>query len=155
MSLVVYYALLIGNVAMQVAPPGSARSTNYWPKFGTCKLRHLEAKFTTNASNTTWWPKLELIQVIPILSQTWNQYKWRHLQIDFCQKNDLSYRGYALGPLCLWQCFGSFCTGKKCEFSNNSSPIFLSYLFRFTIWTMFFSESPWHPVPFHPLNLTS
>ena len=33
-----------------------------------CKSRHLEAKFTTNASSATWWPKLELIQVKPPLN---------------------------------------------------------------------------------------
>ena len=30
-----------------------------------CKLRHLEAKFTTNAHSATRWPKLELVQVTP------------------------------------------------------------------------------------------
>ena len=59
----------------------------------------------TNAHNATWWPKLELIQVTSPGGQIWNQYKWRHLQIDFCQKNDLGYRVNTLGPLCLWQCF--------------------------------------------------
>ena len=51
------------------------------------KKRHLEAKFTTNASYT----KLGT--------------KWRNPQIDFCKKNDLSYKLNTLGPLCLRQCF--------------------------------------------------
>ena len=42
------------------------------------KLRHILAKLGTYTSDTT---------------------------LKVHQKNDSSYRGYALGPLCLWQCF--------------------------------------------------
>ena len=40
-----------------------------------CKLHHLVAKLTTNT-------------VAPPGGQTWNQYKWLDLQIDFSQKHD-------------------------------------------------------------------
>ena len=43
---------ILGNVAMQVAPPG--------------------AKIETNASGTTWWRNLQLIQEAPTVDQIYN-----------------------------------------------------------------------------------
>ena len=116
----------ISNVAMQVAPSGGQN-------WNQCKWRYLVAKSVTNAGGATWWCKkqqyIQATQVAPQggqiynqctwchlmakigtnTSYIWNQCKtctlWSHLQIDFCQKNDLSYRVNTLGPLCLWQCF--------------------------------------------------
>ena len=44
------------------------------------------------------------VLILKLMLQIWNKYKLRHLQIDFCKKNDLNYIVIALGPLCLWQC---------------------------------------------------
>ena len=37
----------------------------------------------TNASGAMWWPKLELIQIMPPGGQIWNQCKWCHLAKTF------------------------------------------------------------------------
>ena len=44
------------------------------------KKRHLEAKFTTNASSTTWWPKLELIH--HILNDSKVLVSWRLIRVS-------------------------------------------------------------------------
>ena len=57
------------------------------PSFGQIcnkyKLRHLVAKFATNASGAIWWPNLLLMQVAPSGGQICSQCKWRHLVAKF------------------------------------------------------------------------
>ena len=61
------------------------------------------AKFGTNSGGFTWCSNFELIQVEPhTIGQIWNQCK---CGILFSWRDNSSYRLYALGPLCLWQCF--------------------------------------------------
>ena len=54
-QLIMPYTTIIGNVAMQVAPPGGQ----------TCdlsKYRHPVAKIETNPNGITCWPNLEAMQ---------------------------------------------------------------------------------------------
>ena len=53
---------IIGNVAMQVAPPGGQTCNQ-------CKWRHLVVQVAPpgSASSATWRPKLKLLQVTPPL----------------------------------------------------------------------------------------
>ena len=41
------------------------------------------AKFVTDASNATWWPKLEPMLIALHVGQIWNQCWWRHLVVKF------------------------------------------------------------------------
>ena len=51
-----------GNVAIQVTQSGGQS----W------KWSHLVVKFATDASDATWWPNLQLVQVAPSCGQIWN-----------------------------------------------------------------------------------
>ena len=68
---------------------------------------------SSNASSTTWWPKLEPMLIALHVGQIWNQFWWHHLVVQFWTnasgilfswRDNSSYRLYTLGPLCLCQC---------------------------------------------------
>ena len=92
---------------MQVVPSGGQIRNQ-------CKWRHLVAKFATYASGTIWWSNLQLMQVAPSGGRICNWWKWCHLVAKFgtnasviifiSWRNNSSWRGNTLGPLCLWQC---------------------------------------------------
>ena len=62
------------------------------------------AKFGTHASSAIWWPILQLMQVAPSGGQIWLT---NASGILFSWRDNSSPRCYALGPLCLWQCFSN------------------------------------------------
>ena len=83
------------------------------------------AKFVTNASSATWWPKLEPMLIALHIGRITNQCWWRHLVFKFWTytsgttlvkfvtnasgilsswRDNSSLRVNTLGPLCLWQC---------------------------------------------------
>ena len=87
----------------------------------------LLAKFTTNASSATWWPKFEIVNITRPSGKIWSQWEYcRTLKtlpeaqwtqgIDFVFRffsttcfhfnfrDNLRYGVNTLGPLCLWQC---------------------------------------------------
>ena len=65
-----------GNVAAQVTRPGG----QLWKQ---CKWRHLITKFWTNPSCATWWPNMQLMQVVPSGRQICNKCNWCHLVAKF------------------------------------------------------------------------